>query len=96
MYCSYCKEIILRVVKGQDIEQATDAELLACFMELVTKTPVTSTAASAAYKLCMKVIPGNEFVKSLAFDNGMPVFREEYVGELDELIDQARKKYVRK
>jgi len=57
LYESHCDEILQRVIDGEDIDCATNAELCVIFSEMSLKSPINESY-SRAYEYCFNKVFG--------------------------------------
>ncbi len=85
LYRAHCRELLVRVMKGQDVTPGTDAECCLCFMQASLKAPPTHAIAHAYGVVFARCLPE----KSAILDG---IGREDYVGQTDEILSELRRK----
>ncbi len=58
LYEAHCKELIVRRISGENIEPATDAEIIAAISDLSLRAPLQRDCAYVMQKLFKKLFPG--------------------------------------
>lgn len=84
LYRAHAAELIQRVKKGHDTRPATDAELLAVFLDTSLKAPLHRNACAAVDILFARVFPKGQI------EFGTP---ETWPGGAREEIEKARRKF---
>jgi hypothetical protein len=69
LYRAYCRELLARVAKGEDVRPATDAELIVNIAEASLAAPPTRTAGYLYMTLFHKIF-GSEAYDDLGLDDG--------------------------
>ena len=86
VYRAHCKELIERVVAGDDTRTGTDAEVLCCLMGASLVAPLNTDGLALADHLFTSVFPGSQLAhegeRSLEF----------YHGQVSEDLAEARKR----
>jgi hypothetical protein len=88
LYRSHCRELLARVMKGEDVEPGTDAECCLAMMRASLNAPLTGHHAYVYGIVFARALPGHA-------DLMQDVGREMYEGQANEIIGDLRKRIGR-
>lgn len=88
LFRAHCRELLGRVMRGEDTAPGTDAEVLAMFSLTSLQAPLASEFAHAMSVVFHRVFPA---AKREVFATGS----EAWTGRTSEIIDDARKRLAR-
>lgn len=83
VYRAHCREILVRVARGEDVNPGTDAECLAALSLGSLKAPLDSGHLAAMERVFASVFPE---------DRSERLGRESWPGEVDEILAGLRKR----
>lgn len=85
VYRAHAREIIGRVMRGEDVRPGTDAEVLATLSEASLRAPLASDHAHAMSRVFARVFPDADMGRFAAGN-------EAWAGRTNEIIKEARRK----
>lgn len=89
LYRHHCRELLARVVKGQDTRPGTQAEGLVALNEVSLQTPIIHDAAAAYAQLFQAIFPHRtDIVAALPAQERYPGRVAEIIGELSRKLTQ--------
>ncbi len=91
LYRGHCREIIDRVVKGEDVTLATDAELLVLYAEASLRAPLNGMGALLYFEAFLAVFGPDEVPVPA---NDMAFLRKEYGTFAADEKDRQRRKFA--
>lgn len=92
VYRSHIKELLMRVVNGQDTRVATDAELMSILSGATFGAPLNRTGTGLYVRLFRRIFPDFMFGESMSDETLNDKYYEDWDGQLDEVDSRERKK----
>jgi len=87
LYRAHCRELLGRVVRGEDLRTGTSAEVLVAILEVATRTPIRPDFVLAADRVFEDVY-GETAKKVIGPVKGV----ESYEGAVDEIVSDLRRR----